>query len=69
MMGGNFPMHMGWVFGVLFILVILAAFIFVFCRQRESNPSETPLNILKKRYAKGEISEAEFEHMKKELEA
>ncbi len=68
MMGGNFPMHMGWVFGVLLFIVIVAALIVVFCRQRESDTTETPLNILKKRYAKGEISEAEFKKMKKELE-
>jgi putative membrane protein len=68
MMGGNFPMHMGWVFGVLLFIVIIVALIAVFCRQRESDTTETPLNILKKRYAKGEISEAEFKKMKKELE-
>jgi putative membrane protein len=30
---------------------------------------ETPLDILKKRYAKGEIDKAEFDRMKKDLES
>ena len=34
----------------------------------ESTESETALDILKKRYAKGEITKAEFDQMKKDLQ-
>ena len=33
----------------------------------QSRDSETPLEILKKRYAKGEINKEEFEDMKRDL--
>ncbi len=73
MMGnGWFWGHMG--FGWLFWLVILALFIWLLVQalnrgrmEDRHSQLETPLEILKKRYARGEISREEYEKMKKDL--
>jgi putative membrane protein len=57
-------------FGILLIvgIVLLAVWLF---RQSGTGPGhgreETPLEILKKRYAKGEIDKEEFEQKKRDL--
>jgi len=57
---------------LLIILVVIVFLYLIFARPRSDSllPSrqDTPLDILKKRYAKGEISKEEFDQMKKELE-
>ncbi|MFK5914496.1 MAG: SHOCT domain-containing protein [Woeseiaceae bacterium] len=63
--GGGFM----WVFWVLIIVGIF----FLFQNMRKGNSGgsddkETPMEILKKRYARGEIDEEEFERRRKELE-
>ena len=69
--------HMNWGWGggfmMIFWIVLLAVLIYWIIRaaQRTGNPpsqSESALDILKKRYARGEISEEEFEEHKKELQ-
>jgi len=69
-----------WMFPMI-MFVILIIFLFVFIgrwsnrppwrgsggHHRESGESETALEILKKRYAKGEITKEEFEQMKKDV--
>ena len=50
--------------------ILLIGFIiyFFYTKDKEKNTEkETPLDILKRRYAKGEISKEEFEEMKKDL--
>ncbi|PIZ06211.1 MAG: electron transporter RnfE [Flavobacteriales bacterium CG_4_10_14_0_8_um_filter_32_5] len=55
---------MGW--GMWFIpLLIIALIIFLYKNNNSSTQKETPMEILKKRYAKGEITKEQYEEMKK----
>lgn len=67
-MGG---MWFGWIFWIAIIgLVIYLIVRLTNQRGGTSNNStnETPLDVLKKRYARGEITKEEFESMKKDLQ-
>lgn len=68
---------MGPGFGGMFmwILLLIAIVLIVFSLMRASkggslgiSSHETPLDVLKKRYAKGEITKETFDEMKKDLE-
>src|SRR5512138_238540 len=70
-------MNYGCGFGGMFmwiIFVIIAAVIAYFVIQTLRTkttgltPDETPLDILKKRYAKGEITKEDFDKMKKDID-
>ena len=72
-----YPDHMWWggmwmMFPSLFFLILLILVPLLLWQKgcpfgnSKDNP-ETPLDILKKRYAKGEISKEEFEEMKKTI--
>ena len=56
---------------VLVLVGIVIYFLFQVSKSKGSDGSiiETPLDILKKRYAKGEIDKEEFDRKKKDLEA
>jgi len=57
---------MGW--GMWFIpLLIIALIIFLYKNNNSSTQKETPMEILKKRYAKGEITKEQYEEMKKNI--
>ncbi len=67
---------LGWIF-VLIIFGVLAWLVIMFLdgkgygccgKSRENEKSENPLDIVKVRYAKGEITKEEFKKMKEELE-
>jgi len=67
MMGGM------WFFSILFWVLIIAGVVFItkwfLERNKKTAPvNETALDVLKKRYAKGEIDQETFEQMKKEIE-
>lgn len=62
-------MGWGWIIG---IFLLIAAIIIIVYAVRQNNivnrqDAKTPLDILKKRYARGEIDKTEFEERKKEL--
>lgn len=75
--GGGMGFGMG--FGWIFWLIIIGVAIWAVVRLTNNNsaqhtgfggptsPQEMPLDILKKRYARGEITKEEFEKMKKDL--
>ncbi len=70
-----------WIFPMIMMVIMLLVVFGLFRRrgfrppwsqgndhhQSESTGSETPLDILKKRYAKGEITKEEFEQMKNDI--
>ena len=78
MMGGFW-----WIFPIIFIICIIGMLYMMFGRRSSNGsfhsscgthfngdtgtPRETPIEILKKRYAKGEITKEEFEKMKKDI--
>jgi len=74
MMNGMFGggMWFGWIFWIVMIAIIVWAVTLFTNKSRSENSNnfvekETPLSILKKRYAKGEITKEQFDEMKKDL--
>ena len=81
-MQGSWMSGWGWVMGLLvllFVVLILAGIVFLIwflvavarrtSAEAPATPQETPLDILKKRYAQGEITPEQYQQMKRDLEA
>jgi putative membrane protein len=64
-------MGFGWIFMVAFWALVILGVIYlvklISGGSKSSGEHETALDILKKRYAKGEISKEEFEARKKDI--
>lgn len=61
-----------WLLSALFWMLIIAGVVLIvkwaMTRKGEGSFSESPLDILKKRYARGEIDRETFERMKRDIE-
>ena len=70
--GHMMPYGYGGMFMWILFLIIIGVVLYAVIRGAKSSGTfgasgETPLDILKKRYAKGEITKDQFEQMKKDL--
>ena len=72
--GGSFGGgYLGMFIGIIFWILIIAGVVWLVIKLTKNNQNNQdhkhdPLEILKARYAKGEIDKKEFEDMNKELE-
>jgi putative membrane protein len=69
--GSGWPtMHYGyggWFMWLILVIVVAMAIYFIVQTHWRGSVSETPLEILKKRYAKGEITKEEYDRLKQDL--
>jgi putative membrane protein len=63
--GMGWGMGFGWIFGIV-ILALIIWFVVKSSNQNQ-NSDRSALDILKEKYARGEISKSEFEEKKKDI--
>lgn len=73
MMGDTNMMGGMWFFSLLFWILIIAGAVFIVRwlmerNRKVSSPAESALDVLKKRYARGEIDQDTFERMKRNID-
>lgn len=70
MMGGGF-FGIGWIMIILFWIVVILGIValikWIVGSDKTDHSSQKPLEILKERYARGEIDKKEYQEMKKEI--
>lgn len=52
---------------IMIVLIGVLIYLFIQLQKGKAGSPETPLEILKKRYARGEITKEDFDRMKKDL--
>ncbi|MCG2586965.1 SHOCT domain-containing protein [Rhodohalobacter sulfatireducens] len=62
--GGGWMMFFWWFLIIALVIILIRAFMNT---SQNKQRKETPMDILKRRYAEGEIDEEEFNKRKKEL--
>lgn len=63
-------MHMGWwVSGLLIIIVVIMIFLNFKTKRANGVKGESPLEILDRRYAKGEITKEQYEEQKRTIKS
>lgn len=67
---GWFGHGFGWLFMVLAWVLVIAGIVVLikWLGSTSTPPGETPLEILKARYARGEINKKEYDRMRRELQ-
>ncbi|MDZ7859156.1 MAG: SHOCT domain-containing protein [Candidatus Krumholzibacteriota bacterium] len=68
MFHGMYGYGWGWIIGIIFFIAVIWIIVRMVSQNNQlRGNNKTPLDILKERYAKGEIDKQEFEERKKDL--
>ena len=67
--GHGLGMGWGWIIGLFILIAVIVITVYAARKNQSIDPQEkkTPLDILKERYARGEIDKTEFDERKKDL--